>query len=49
MNGSGTPTSGAFRQGDIVWNDSPAPTSYVGWVCVKTGTPGDWRPFGQIG
>lgn len=49
MNGSGIPTAGTFRQGDIVWNDSPVSTSYVGWVCVRAGTPGEWRPFGQVG
>jgi len=47
--GSGIPDSGSFRQGDIVWNDSPISTGYVGWICVKTGVPGEWKPFGQIG
>ena len=32
----------------IVWNDDPKPTSYVGWVCVREGTPGEWKAFGQI-
>lgn len=49
MNGSEIPTSGTFRQGDIVWNENPISTSYVGWVCTRAGTPGEWRPFGQIG
>ena len=49
MNGSNIPESGSFRQGDIVWNESPIPTGHVGWVCIKSGTPGEWRPFGQIG
>jgi hypothetical protein len=49
MNGTEIPTSGNFRKGDIVWNENPASTSYVGWVCVRAGTPGEWRPFGQIG
>jgi len=48
MNGTGIPDSGSFRQGDIVWNESPVSTSYVGWVCVRDGTPGEWKPFGQI-
>jgi hypothetical protein len=49
MNGTGIPDSGSFRQGDIVWNENPIPTGYVGWICVRTGTPGEWKPFGQIG
>jgi len=46
--GSGIPTMGLYNQGDIVWNDSPAPGSYMGWVCVRTGTPGMWKEFGKI-
>ena len=46
--GSDTPTEGSYRIGDIVWNTSPRPTGYVGWVCVREGTPGEWKPFGQI-
>jgi hypothetical protein len=42
------PTQGTFVQGDIVWNNSPLPTGYVGWVCVRGGTPGTWKTFGQI-
>lgn len=43
-----TPTDGTYRKGDIVWNDNPKPTGYVGWICVREGTPGEWKPFGQI-
>jgi hypothetical protein len=46
--GEGTPTEGQYRKGDIVWNDDPKPTSYIGWVCIREGTPGEWKPFGQI-
>jgi hypothetical protein len=49
INGTEIPTSGTFRQGDIVWNENAASSSYIGWVCVRSGTPGEWRPFGQIG
>ncbi len=49
MNGTEIPTSGTFRQGDIVWNEKTISSGYVGWVCVRPGTPGEWRPFGQIG
>jgi hypothetical protein len=49
MNGTDIPTSGSFKQGDIVWNQNPIQTSYIGWVCIRSGTPGEWRPFGLIG
>jgi hypothetical protein len=43
------PTSGEFNKGDIVWNSEPAVSSYVGWICIKSGNPGVWEPFGKIG
>jgi len=46
--GNDIPTTGSYRKGDIVWSDNPKPTGYVGWVCVREGTPGSWKPFGQI-
>jgi hypothetical protein len=46
--GTEIPTSGTFRQGDIVYNDNAVATGYVGWVCVREGTPGEWKSFGQI-
>lgn len=46
--GSEAPTSGSYRKGDVVWNSNPRPTGYVGWICIKEGTPGDWKSFGQI-
>jgi hypothetical protein len=46
--GTEIPTAGTFRQGDIVYNDNAVATGYVGWVCVREGTPGEWKPFGQI-
>lgn len=49
VNGTGVPVSGNWSKGDIIWNINPVETSYVGWVCVASGTPGEWRPFGQIG
>jgi len=47
--GKGAPTSGVFNNGDIVWNDSPGLGSYVGWICITAGSPGQWAPFGKIG
>ena len=46
--GSQTPTEGRWDTGSIVWNDRPELNQPIGWVCVKGGTPGSWRPFGQI-
>ena len=46
--GTEVPTSGTFRQGDIVYNNNTVATGYVGWVCVREGTPGEWKAFGQI-
>lgn len=46
--GDKIPTSGRYAKGDIVWNSNPRSSSYVGWVCVREGTPGEWKPFGQI-
>lgn len=48
MNSNEMPTSGTFRKGDIVWNTNTVPTGYIGWVCIREGTPGEWKPFGQI-
>ena len=43
------PTIGLYNKGDIVWSDDPKPNGNVGWICIRTGTPGEWRPFGNIG
>jgi len=45
---SNIPNSGNYRKGDVVWNKDPKPTGFVGWVCVREGTPGEWKGFGQI-
>ena len=42
------PKNGIYVKGDIFWNQEPKPTGYVGWICIKNGTPGDWKPFGVI-
>lgn len=46
--GSSAPASGSYIKGDIVWNTNPTPSGFVGWVCIKDGTPGLWKPFGAI-
>ena len=45
---SGEPKNGSHERGDIVWNSEPGPAKALGWVCVKSGTPGTWRHFGNI-
>ena len=46
--GNDEPTVGLYHKGDIVWNDDPKPAGILGWICIRTGTPGEWRPFGNI-
>jgi len=46
--GSGAPTEGHHNQGDIIWNNNPVGSAYIGWVCVQSGFPGQWKVFGQI-
>lgn len=48
LNGSSPPVSGAFNQGDIIWNSDPQPGKVVGWICTKAGNPGMWNGFGRI-
>lgn len=49
ITGDIVPTTGQFNKGDICWNIDPKVSDYVGWVCVMSGTPGQWEPFGAIG
>jgi hypothetical protein len=46
--GDKAPVQGRWETGSIAWNDNPEINQPVGWVCVKGGTPGSWRPFGLI-
>ena len=48
LSGLEPPKGGAHNQGDIMWNSEPVIGKCVGWVCVKAGNPGEWRPFGEI-
>jgi hypothetical protein len=45
---SSIPTTGTWTRGSIVWNSEPDMGQVVGWICVKGGKPGAWRPFGHI-
>ena len=42
------PTEGSHLKGDITYNTNPDIYRYVGWVCVREGSPGVWKPFGRI-
>ena len=46
--GAYPPTTGPYLSGDIVWNNNPQPTGYVGWICTRPGSPGEWKAFGLI-
>jgi hypothetical protein len=46
--GNSAPNTGHYTKGDIVWNQDPKATDYIGWVCVVEGAPGAWLPFGAI-
>lgn len=48
MYSSKVPELGDYIKGDIVWNENPQMGNCVGWVCVRSGTPGTWLPFGEI-
>lgn len=42
------PIEGNYNKGDIVYNNNPIAGGYIGWVCLESGTPGEWKPFGGI-
>lgn len=42
------PTDGVYEKGDIIWNSNPAPSEFIGFVCIVSGTPGVWKSFGAI-
>ena len=42
------PTIGTWKRGDVLWNETPAAGSPLGWVCVADGTPGTWASMGGL-
>ena len=46
--GTAAPTSGAYLQGDIIYNSAPTAGGFIGFVCVTAGNPGTWKTFGAI-
>lgn len=45
---SAAPTTGTYKRGDIVLNNAPSASGFIGWVCVTAGTPGTWKTWGVI-
>jgi hypothetical protein len=48
LSGSAAPISGRFFIGEQVIYDSPSASSFIGEVCVTSGSPGTWKTFGAI-
>ncbi len=48
QNSPAVPTTGTWQIGDRIYNTLPTPGNYIGWVCIASGTPGSWKPFGLI-
>jgi hypothetical protein len=46
--GQQAPKEGRWDTGSIIWNEKPEIRQPVGWVCIKGGKPGNWRPFGSV-
>lgn len=45
---SAAPTTGTWKKGDIVYNNTASSGGFVGWVCTTAGSPGTWNTFGVI-
>ena len=43
--GTAPPTSGRWKEGDVVVNTSPNTGLTFAWVCTAGGSPGTWRPL----
>ncbi|MEZ0212424.1 MAG: glycosyl hydrolase family 28-related protein [Xanthobacteraceae bacterium] len=46
--GAAAPTTGTWRRGDVVSNESPSAAGVPGWVCVTAGSPGTWRAMAAL-
>lgn len=42
------PTSGYWERGHKLYAKNPTPGTYIGIICVESGTPGTWNNFAQI-
>jgi hypothetical protein len=46
--GTGPPSAGVWRSGQVVWaryNSSSADEGLIGWRCSKGGKPGTWKSW----
>ncbi|RKN66027.1 right-handed parallel beta-helix repeat-containing protein [Paenibacillus ginsengarvi] len=43
------PTSGSWIQGSVVYKTAASSAECMGWICVASGSPGNWEPFGIVG
>jgi hypothetical protein len=48
FNGTAAPTTGTWKQGDIVVNTTPSAGGTPGWVCTTAGTPGTWKAMANV-
>lgn len=48
LSGTAAPASGAFVQGDMMFNSAPAAGGAMGWMCVAAGTPGTWKAMASL-
>ena len=46
--GTAIPDTGNYNIGDIIYNSAPTAGGWVGWICIASGMPGDWKAFGAI-
>jgi hypothetical protein len=46
--GTAAPTTGTWKQGDVVWNTAPAAGGTPGWMCVTAGAPGTWKAMASV-
>lgn len=42
------PTALTWVRGDVVWNETPAVGSPIGWMCTADGTPGTWTAMANL-
>jgi hypothetical protein len=51
--GTEPPKDGVWQKGDGIINVDPNPNvpgkAWRGWICIKAGEPGEWRPYGALG
>ncbi|TKT93291.1 right-handed parallel beta-helix repeat-containing protein [Dyadobacter frigoris] len=47
-NGISPPSSGYYVKGSKIYNLIPIENGYTGWICINSGSPGTWKPFGKI-